>query len=309
MANVFRRAFQGVVNAIQAVLRWLPRLFGNLSWSPPPWVAGQRVRIARIPWLAALPQRIQAARDWLRRNPRRVLVAGVSSVVLVVAGLGGYLWYQSLPKPVEFSLVGTAPGATALKEDAKPDIVHIDFSGSAARLEQIGKPITSGIKMTPAMAGEWVWANDSRLSFNPKQDWAVDQEYVVEFQRSLFPDHVLLSEYKYRFRSAPFSANVEQIEFYQDPRDPKMKKVVATLRFSHAVDSAELEKRINLRMQGQKEGILGFGRETYPYTVTYDKFKGEAYIHSNPVTIPLKDSQMLLSIDAGVRAAAGQRDP
>ena len=53
------------------------------------------------------------------------------------------------------------------------------------------------------MAGEWVWTNDSRLTFRPKQDWAVDQEYKVEFQHSLFPDHVRLSEYKYRLKYRP----------------------------------------------------------------------------------------------------------
>lgn len=299
------RPIRSVVNKLRAVLQWLPRLFGNLSWTPPAWVATQRARIARIPWLAVLPQRLRTARDWLRRNPRRVLATAVASVVLLIAASGGYLWYASLPKPVEFSLVGTAPAATPLVENALPEAVHIDFSGSAAQLEQVGKPITKGIKMTPAMAGVWVWASDSRLSFTPKQDWAVDQEYVVEFERSLFPDHVRLEEYEYRFRSAPFSASIEQIEFYQDPRDPKLKKVVATLRFSHAVDGADLEKRIGLRMQGQKEGILGFGRESYPYAITYDKFHGAAYIHSGPVTIPLKDTHMELSVDAGVRAAAG----
>lgn len=299
------RLFRRVVGGWQVVRQWLPRLFGNLHWTPPAWVGMQRARIARIPWLAALPQRLRRASDWMRRHPRQVLVATVSSVVLIIAVAGGYLWYDSLPKPVEFSLAGTSPGATPLKENAKPEGVQIDFSGSAARLEQIGKPITSGIKIAPAIPGEWVWTNDSRLSFTPKQDWAVDQEYVVEFARNLFPDHVRLKEYKYRFHSAPFTASIEQIEFYQDPRDPKLKKVVATLRFSHPVDSADFEKRIGLRMQGQKEGLLGFGRETYPYTVTYDKFHGAAYIHSGPVTIPLKDTHMELNIAAGVRAAAG----
>jgi alpha-2-macroglobulin len=305
LAKLIRNAVTAVMNRWRVVQQWLPRVFGNVRWTPPAWVATQRARIAHSPWLAILAQRLLAVRNWMHRNPRRVRVSAVASVVLIVVAAGGYLWYDSLPKPVEFSLVGTSPSATPLKEDARPEAVYIDFSGSAARLEQVGKPITAGIKMTPAIAGEWEWTNDSRLTFSPKQDWAVDQEYVVEFQRSLFPDHVRLSEYKYRFRSAPFTASVEQIEFYQDPRDPKLKKVVATLRFSHAVDSADLEKRIGLRMQGQKEGLLGFGRESYPYTITYDKFKGAAYIHSDPVTIPLKDTQMQLSIDTGVRAAAG----
>lgn len=305
LTRLVRGAVGAMVGGCHFLQQWLPRLFGNLSWTPPAWVATLQARMAQIPWLACLPQRLQARRDWLRNNPRRVLVAAVASLLVIGAAGGGYLWYAQRPKPVVFSLDGTSPGATALKENAKPEAVHIDFSGSAARLEQIGKPITTGIKLTPAIAGEWIWANDSRLIFTPRQDWAVDQEYQVKFDRSLFPEHVRLSQYEYRFRSAPFTAEIEQIEFYQDPRDPKLKKVVATLRFSHPVDSADLEKRISLRMQGQKEGILGIGREVYPYTITYDKFLGTAYIHSDPVTIPLEDTEMELNITAGVRAATG----
>ncbi|HEX9627081.1 MAG TPA: alpha-2-macroglobulin [Acidiferrobacterales bacterium] len=303
------RFLRGLILAIVGgaiVLRQLAaRAFGEWTWKPPAWIGTLRERAAAQPWLAALRARWRAVHGWIANNPRKLAGAGVAGVVLAIAAIGGYWWYDSLPRPVEFSLVGTAPSATPLKDDARPDSVHIDFSGSAARLDQIGKPVTVGIRMSPAIAGAWLWSGDSRLSFTPKEDWAVDQEYVVKFDRAMFPDHVRLSQYEYRFRSAPFSAQLAQIEFYQDPRDPKLKKVVATLKFSHAVDSADLEKRISLRMQGQKEGILGFGRESYPYTISYDKFKGEAYIHSDPVTIPLKDTHMQLAVDAGVRAERG----
>lgn len=300
-----RRVGKAVADGLHIIREWLPRLFGNLKWAPPPWISSSRDRIAHVSIPAGVSQRVTSIRDWAKQHPWRFGTTVLAVLVIIGAGIGGYLWYDRLPKPVKFTLEGTSPGATPLTENAVPEPVHIDFSGSAARLEQIGKPVTTGIMMRPAIAGEWVWVSDTRLTFTPKQDWAVDQEYVVEFHRKLFSDHVRLSKYEYRFHSAPFTANIEQIEFYQDPHDPKMKKVVASLKFSHVVNTAELEKLIVLRMQGQKEGILGFGRETYPYTITYDKFHGKAYIHSAPVTIPLKDTHMELTINEGVRAAAG----
>lgn len=300
-----RRIGKAVADSLCIIRQCLPRLFGEMNWTPPPWISSLRERIARVSLQAGLSQRMASFRNSVRQHPWRSAIAFLAFLLIAGAGIGGYLWYKNLPKPVEFTLAGTAPGATPLKENAVPEPVYIDFSGSAARLEQIGKPVNAGIRMRPAIAGEWVWASDTRLMFTPKQDWAVDREYVIEFNRKLFSDHVRLNQYEYRFRSAPFKANIEQIEFYQDPRDPKMKKVVATLRFSHAVDATELEKRIVLHMQGQKEGLLGFGRETYPYTITYDKFHGEAYIQSAPVTIPLKDTHMQLTINEGMRAAAG----
>ena len=136
--------------------------------------------------------------------------------------------------------------------------------------------VTSGIEITPPMAGEWRWESDTELLFTPKEDWAVDQDYVVRLDKSLLPDHVRLSRYEHRFTSAAFSASINELTLYQDPKNPKLKKVVATLQFTHPVNSADLEKRVTLRMAGQKGGILGLGAKTYPFTVSYNKFKAEA---------------------------------
>jgi hypothetical protein len=74
--------------------------------------------------------------------------------------------------------------------------VYVHFTGSVARLEAIGKPVTAGITMTPPVKGEWRWASDQMLTFTPAEDWAVGQEYKVALDRTLFPDHVLLDAYE-----------------------------------------------------------------------------------------------------------------
>ena len=45
--------------------------------------------------------------------------------------------------------------------------------------------------------------------------------------------------------SAPFVAKIRKAEFYQDPQNPDLKKGVFELHFSHPVNAAELEKRID----------------------------------------------------------------
>lgn len=233
---------------------------------------------------------------------RKVVGSAVLAVLLV--GLG-YYWYDIFSKVSKLSVTGTAPGPMKLVDDAQPEPLHVHFGGAAARLDLVGKPVTEGIRLAPALPGEWRWVSDTQLSFIPKEDWAVGQDYRVELDAGLFADHVRLARYDYRFRSARFSASVSQFEFHQDPKDPRIKKVVTTVVFSHPVDSADFEKRITLRMAGQSEGIFGIGAEHYPFTVSYNKFKGEAYIHSDSIAIPAKDSHMTLTIDAGVRAARG----
>lgn len=304
-----RQLINAVLTTIRGLLSGIGRvyayLFGALSWTPPLWVGQCRTRVAASGITTQAAQQIQRMRTHIQQHARNYRFTAMGVAVLLVLGAAGYLWYKAQPKPVEFTLSGTPPSAMRLAENATPDSLRLTIDGSAARLDQIGKPISQGISLSPTINGEWRWDSDSQLTFTPTQDWAVGQDYVVRLDKSLFPDHVRLSDYTYRFASAAFSTSISNIEFYQDPKNPKLKKVVATAVFSHAVDTADFEKRITLRMAGQKEGFLGLGAKTYPFKVSYNKFKGEAYIHSDPIEIPAKDSAMTLVIDSGVRSMFG----
>ncbi|MEE8424314.1 MAG: MG2 domain-containing protein, partial [Elusimicrobiota bacterium] len=44
---------------------------------------------------------------------------------------------------------------------------------------------------------------------------------------------------------------------------------------------------------------------SFPYSVTYDELKGEAYIHSGDISIPKKDAAMVVRVADGVQAVAG----
>jgi hypothetical protein len=283
---------------------WLARLIGQVSWTPPPWVGGLRERAAGPKLLERFRAQFSSISAWINAHPvqsRRALIG--AGVLLVVVG-AVYLYLQ-IPKPDELSVYGTTPQATRLEDGARPDSVTITFGGSAARLEQVDKVVSQGVQISPPIAGEWRWQGDSKLIFTPKEDWGVGQDYEVEFDKALFPDHVRLARYDHRFTTARFNASLQNVELYQDPKNPKLKKIVASLRFSHPVDSADFERRVTLRLAGQKAGFLGIGAEEYRFTVSYNKFKGEAYIHSDPVAIPEKDSYMKLVVDAGVRSERG----
>ena len=298
--------FFGRITNFAASLRgFISKVLGDITWNPPSWWTRFNGRALTSKFTARTAALSAAAVSWLRRHPRLTRFGLPGAVALILAVGAGYVWYANLPKPVEFSVEGTTPAATRLEDNATPDALHINFGGSAARLDQVGKVVTSGIEITPPMAGEWRWESDTELLFTPKEDWAVDQDYVVRLDKSLLPDHVRLSRYEHRFTSAAFSASINELTLYQDPKNPKLKKVVATLQFTHPVNSTDLEKRVTLRMAGQKGGILGLGAKTYPFTVSYNKFKGEAYIHSDPVKIPEKESSMTLTVDSGVRSERG----
>ncbi len=303
-----------LINALfKAVSRVFSKFFGTLSWSPPPWVDFLRHFSTNIKNLASrLAHAARSAVAGLRASAGQVRstegrsrlkkLGKVLVAVLVLVAL--VVWYAASRRGL-ITVTGTEPGLTKLEDVLKPDPVRIFFSGSAARLDLIGKTITQGISISPAIDGEWTWAKDNVILFRPNADWAVGASYTVRMDKTLFPDHVKLDTYSYSFKTPPFKAELANTEFFQDPEDPKIKKVIATIRFTHPVDTKDFEKRIRLERADQKTGFLGIGGKGWPFTVSYDKYNGEAYIQSKPVEIPEKDTTMSVRIDPGVRAARG----
>src|SRR5262245_58002794 len=47
--------------------------------------------------------------------------------------------------------------------------------------------------------------------------------------------------------------------------------------------------------------------KSYPYTISYNKYKNEAYIRSGSMDIPAKDTTMDIAVGEGILAARGGR--
>ncbi|MBS0584563.1 MAG: alpha-2-macroglobulin [Proteobacteria bacterium] len=267
---------------------------GRFAWDAPPWA-----RAVGTGW-----QRLGGA---VRARPARSAGILAALLLLGVGGVVGYRAWRDRPRPVveapaTFSV--QAPILTGYDEEARKLIVHplhVTFNRSAAPLALVGKSPTAGIAMQPELAGTWTWLNDRELNFTPKDDWPVGQKYAVSFDAKLaFAEHVKVDKDRFDFVSAPFKASVVQGEFYQDPQDAAAKKAVIHARFSHPVDPASFEKAVSLKLTGPK-----LSSTPKKFTVAYDERKVNAFIHSEPLTIPTDDEALGYAIAAGVRAARG----
>ena len=313
--SISERVFQGlravarffmhsvlVLKVFWQIVRGLARrLFGSLSYQWPAWV-GFVMRSLRD----GLRYACGVVKTRAAANPRRAKQVGAAIVVASIVSAGVYTWYESLPKPVEVSYTISNPGRTRIEDPkAKPDPLTVVFNRSVAPIDRIGKEVGSGVDISPKIDGSWRWVDDQRLRFTPRNDWPIGIEYKVDFERSLIAEHVALDKYSARFSTAAFEAQVGEVQFYQDPIDPAAKKVVATVTFSHSVDTGDFEKRIKLRQEDKSSGFFGIGAEETKFRVSYDKLRLNAYIHSEPLPIPAKDLRLDLTIDSGVRAAQG----
>ena len=272
---------------------FLPKVFGQWHWQAPAW----------MPWAGRQGTRF---RQYLNADPKRALLAW-SILGFVFVGL---IWYWNRPTPhyVEYSVL--APPLTEYDEKGIKKIhpMKVSFVESAAPLKQVEKQVTEGIDLSPAVRGTWFWVSDRELMFTPTDDWAVDTAFKVSFDRKGFFDQgVQLEDYSFKFNSPAFSAKISENFFYQDPIDPTLKKLIATVQFSHPVDTVEFERRVSLTTT-KDAAYLGLEPDSRFFTVVYDKFNLAAHIHSASLAIPRDDTPMTVRIDKGVHAARGGND-
>ncbi|MBB5020041.1 hypothetical protein HNQ59_003349 [Chitinivorax tropicus] len=282
------------ISLIFVVLGWLARLVvGDLHWQAPSWLLS----------LGALLSRLGL---WVGANPKKGAAYGGLLLALLGGGGWGLWWWWHLPKPQMTTYEVKAPPLTVLEDGkwiTKPLVV--EFSESVAPIKEVGRPVKAGISLNPQLAGNWTWDGDKKLVFQPTGDWPVGETFEVKFdKKGVFSPQTKLDEYHFEFDTAAFETKISSAEFYQDPVDPGQKKLVATVHFSHPVDTAKFEKRIKLDM-AMGATFLGLSGDSTRYTVTYDKPHLNAYIHSAALAIPRDDTSMTLTLDKGIVAMRG----
>ena len=266
-------------------------VFGELSWTPPPWlrqIGGQR------------------------------LFYGLGVVLLLFGAVfAAYKYFESLPKPPRVVAEVVAPGVTPVVDDElKPMPLVINFSvkpdprtpvitvDSVARLDLVDKAVSEGISIQPAIAGEWRWQSETQLVFTPAEDWPAGQTYKVRYDESLFAPKLILAEDSVNFDTPEFSATVDELIFYQDPVERSVRKVVATLSFSHPVDPDSLEDHLSFVMR-EPEATVNTKGQAVAYEIEYDKLKRKAFIHSVPIEIPPLETYLTLHLSEELAPANG----
>ncbi|KTC86786.1 alpha-2-macroglobulin [Legionella brunensis] len=305
-----------------AVSVFFALIFGRLNWTSPPWVSSLRYQATSRP---------------------KTFWGGMVGIIVLLAAAGyGYYWYKNLPKPQLVTASITSPKITPIEDDKLvPDNLVIDFgidtsstdadsnanantdsnrnsddsneseeensftAKSVAPLKQIGKDVTEGIEVQPAVKGTWVWESDSRLVFTPDEDWPAGQTYRIHFAKDFFAPEASMEGYDYSFATQPFEAKISEFSFYQDPVNPKIRQAIATINFNFPVDPTSFENKTSLILEAMKKGSLDLNAQHFKFNVTYDTHKRVAYLRSEPLSLPEISRYLVLNINEGLKSLKG----
>lgn len=187
--------------------------------------------------------------------------------------------------------------------EGTPHPVTLHFSASAAPLALVGKEAVD-VTVSPPLPGKWTWAEANRLVFQPDQDWPVGEKFTVTLGAKTLAPHVSVNR-ELTFRTPKFTIDLRDAIFYQDPVQVTLRKAVFEVGFSHPVDPDSFEKRLSLSVDDVASGLLVEGTITPKFTVTYNKNRLMASVHSEPLAIPQTSAAVTLRIDPGVGAQRG----
>lgn len=281
------------MSKLRALLaRFFAFIFGTFDWDPPPWAE-------------ALGRGVSSFWSGLRALKGGQIAALITGLI-AFGGVG--TWAVLRPKPPEptrATLTAYSPNPPPSRKGRDPvpppEPARLTFDQSVAAMELIGKPVTAGITMKPAIAGTWRWVSDRELVFTPEQHWPVGVTYDVHVARPAIAPQALLANDDCEITTQPFKATIADWSFQQDPVDPEGKYVFGTITFNYPAQREALESRVVAELIDSKSG------KTTPLelTITYDDLRFEAYVKSTAIPTPQDDLTARLIVRGGVRADAG----
>ncbi len=276
--------------------RLIALITGRFSWDAPSW--------------------LRYLCTWINRY--RKLFFGLVLGGIMVCFI--YWYVDSRPKPVSVMAVVEPPTLAQGNVDSKPSPLFINFSydfaalrenqlapegaPSVARIDLVGQEIKAGVALSPLKEGRWTWLDDRRMQFVPETDWPAGTDYTVTFENSAFTDQTILSSQRASFTTKPLEIQVSSSEFYQDPKDISVRRVVATMKFSHPVEKESFESRLSMGLQPKGAPDSNFSK-VYEVSVSYDENRRTAYLQSAPVSLPTEPSYMKFIVDRGVKTILG----
>lgn len=276
-------------------------IFGDFNYTPPFWLQ----KIVTFFRETRLGRFLSAFFLMRKTNPKKFYKQlGTAVIAITALSFGSYSgieWWKSRPQPRMVTFQILAPGITS-PETLEADSLVIKFSQSVAKLEDLNKVITEGIKLKPEIVGSWSWENDQTLKFKPdfktKADWKIGTKYSIDFKKSLFPGHIRMEKLEGEFKTRGLEVIYASSEFYIDPKDPKIKKGIFKVYFSHPVIVEDLKSHLEMNI-GPESGI-GVSRKLN-YTLQFNKFFNDVQIISESLVIEDRPQTLTVNISKGYK--------
>ncbi len=253
-------------------------------------------------------------------NLNKKFLVGLVLIAILTAGI--FNFYNNRPQPKEpekLSFSFYEPGPTRLSKSSNGEVkeriaeLQIRFDKSVAPIELVGKSFSEDTpRLFPEIKGTWKWISDQLLSFTPSEKWILGEKYHFQLSNLKLPKRYTKAKTEDEFTIKELKINVDNKEFYEDPRDPKINKAIFTLSFNYPVDQKNLQESIVLKKieyaKSSKEGDLLVdaakvqAESPVKFKVIFDDLGYKAHIHTESLSIPKHSARVNLKLLPGIKS-------
>ncbi len=179
------------------------------------------------------------------------------------------------------------------------------------KLHLAGRRQSTGIHMMPEVDGVWRWDTDYTLTFKPRKPWPAGQNYYVQFDHSIFPDQVTLTNDSYTFATAPLSVHVSGMEFFQDPNEVEKRGVTTVLDFNMPVEVQAVKEHLRFILEEMTDDAEATDRkviakaENLSFELQLDEDGKQATVTTPIKTLPDKERFLKVIVQPGLKTLAG----
>ncbi|MFV0626666.1 MAG: alpha-2-macroglobulin [Alphaproteobacteria bacterium] len=227
------------------------------------------------------------------------LVVAITGIVYYLLSPKAYMVSETAEKTViDYGYVREPDNSYISSSKVTPNFVKISFPYSVAKSELVYNVVSQGATIFPDIRGEWRWIDDRNLAFTPEKDWIPNTKYSVSLSDDIFSPNVEVKKgaKEFSFSSPNFVARSQSSEFYEDPRDVKIKQVVATFSFNYPVDVESVKDSISIKTHSG---------DKYDFTYKLENNNSKLHVLSSPVKIK-KDEDFAEIMLSGVKNAYNQ---
>ncbi len=206
------------------------------------------------------------------------------------------------------------PTVTAIQAGYRYDgKINVVLEGNelseSAKKTKAGAAVASGISLAPAAEGSWQYGDEAGgddLIFTPKTADALKPgvSYEIKLDASVFPSLKFEKpQYSASVKLPEMRASIVNPRLYSDPVEPKVKRVTATLNFSHPPQRDMLAAKTS--MWSRHLPAKNF-QDSLAFEISYDEKEPKlAYLKSAPLRIADDPGEIKIVVDKGLTAAQG----
>ena len=140
--------------------------------------------------------------------------------------------------------------------------------------------LVEGVRMTPAVPGQWRWGYGSTMSFQPEKSLSPQTTYTISLDKVPLPSRFEVNR-QVRYTTQPQAVRFGKETFWIDPSPKGAHAVSVPVYFMWPVNPQSMEGNISLRPSDAKSG-LALGAPRFVWNERRDEVVVSAVVASLP---------------------------